>query len=470
MRQGDCDCLSKCKFECGPDNNYECCRPSPDHDGAYICIRCCNWFFLILPTLIIGLPCLIVGLAGFNNIVNLNIDINNSMTDTNNSIAYNNSLIALENNRTANENDRTTIYNAQIQIDYPRVQLSYNLTKSNYSYNVVQTKCNYTNETLSIPQCSFAGTNDLMIDYCQSAGVCINQTCDPCYYVCKTKECTIYEQQKLCVDKMKSDGCRVDYNFYTTYLCNNNPINNYAMCQSECVDFSCLDYDHTCSCQCFNNNTKICPVVKQYMVKTILYAYYKVNDLYYQIYNQTQICKIEDTQCLNLLVTISNSINYVYYSRTNPGKYFYDLQQLYQSYKPYKPYLQYIYNWKNYDQDQQNINLIIVGSIFVIFGLFMLLNEFLLMYPCCNCYTVLCQWMVHSRNQPKNPGKETTVVVTVNPLERKASELQCSICFTDLKTKVTKSLPCKHTFHTECIDTWTTTKPTCPLCRGSTIV
>jgi hypothetical protein len=45
---------------------------------------------------------------------------------------------------------------------------------------------------------------------------------------------------------------------------------------------------------------------------------------------------------------------------------------------------------------------------------------------------------------------------------------ECSICFLefDSDSSVTP-LPCdiKHYFHTECIETWIKTKPSCPLCR-----
>ena len=40
----------------------------------------------------------------------------------------------------------------------------------------------------------------------------------------------------------------------------------------------------------------------------------------------------------------------------------------------------------------------------------------------------------------------------------------CPICFTEL-CATDKYLPCKHAFHTECIDAWLKCASTCPLCR-----
>ncbi len=44
----------------------------------------------------------------------------------------------------------------------------------------------------------------------------------------------------------------------------------------------------------------------------------------------------------------------------------------------------------------------------------------------------------------------------------------CPICYIDMK-KNKKVLSCSHTFHSTCIDTWTSSNPTCPLCRASII-
>lgn len=48
-----------------------------------------------------------------------------------------------------------------------------------------------------------------------------------------------------------------------------------------------------------------------------------------------------------------------------------------------------------------------------------------------------------------------------------APDCYCAICMEDPKDgDKWKILPCTHKFHPDCIDTWSATNPTCPLCRG----
>lgn len=46
---------------------------------------------------------------------------------------------------------------------------------------------------------------------------------------------------------------------------------------------------------------------------------------------------------------------------------------------------------------------------------------------------------------------------------------QCSVCFSCLNSRNTRTLPCNHEFHTRCVDRWKRTcspgDPTCPMCR-----
>ena len=45
-------------------------------------------------------------------------------------------------------------------------------------------------------------------------------------------------------------------------------------------------------------------------------------------------------------------------------------------------------------------------------------------------------------------------------------EDNCCICLDDIKNEHAKELPCKHLFHTHCIDNWLLNeKVTCPMCR-----
>ena len=44
--------------------------------------------------------------------------------------------------------------------------------------------------------------------------------------------------------------------------------------------------------------------------------------------------------------------------------------------------------------------------------------------------------------------------------------IECCICYTEYNTDETvSSLRCKHTFHSECINTWLKSSETCPICR-----
>jgi hypothetical protein len=46
------------------------------------------------------------------------------------------------------------------------------------------------------------------------------------------------------------------------------------------------------------------------------------------------------------------------------------------------------------------------------------------------------------------------------------SNINCSICLTNINDNNTKTLECKHTFHINCIDIWIDNKNSCPLCRA----
>ena len=51
-------------------------------------------------------------------------------------------------------------------------------------------------------------------------------------------------------------------------------------------------------------------------------------------------------------------------------------------------------------------------------------------------------------------------------LALKYISISCSICLVDYKKKdITMMLPCKHKFHTNCINIWLHKKSNCPLCR-----
>ena len=51
--------------------------------------------------------------------------------------------------------------------------------------------------------------------------------------------------------------------------------------------------------------------------------------------------------------------------------------------------------------------------------------------------------------------------------EKLSSDPKCPICLEEFDSKGTATeLPCKHCFHTECIEEWLNTQHTCPMCRN----
>lgn len=52
-------------------------------------------------------------------------------------------------------------------------------------------------------------------------------------------------------------------------------------------------------------------------------------------------------------------------------------------------------------------------------------------------------------------------------LETATENNNCPICWVDLNEDELKTLPCEHTFHKACIETWVTFQESCPYCRTS---
>jgi hypothetical protein len=63
-------------------------------------------------------------------------------------------------------------------------------------------------------------------------------------------------------------------------------------------------------------------------------------------------------------------------------------------------------------------------------------------------------------------GEWATQLVPAHPHPADAPELQCSVCLDVVAAESTvKTLPCAHTFHAGCIDTWLMRRASCPCCR-----
>jgi hypothetical protein len=46
----------------------------------------------------------------------------------------------------------------------------------------------------------------------------------------------------------------------------------------------------------------------------------------------------------------------------------------------------------------------------------------------------------------------------------------CAICRETLETSETRVLPCNHSYHKECIDSWLARVPSCPYCRTTVVI
>jgi len=63
-------------------------------------------------------------------------------------------------------------------------------------------------------------------------------------------------------------------------------------------------------------------------------------------------------------------------------------------------------------------------------------------------------------------GEWATQLVPAHPHPADAPELQCSVCLDIVAAgSDVKTLPCAHTFHAGCIDTWLMRRASCPCCR-----
>uniref|UniRef100_A0A7C8ZD05 RING-type E3 ubiquitin transferase n=1 Tax=Opuntia streptacantha TaxID=393608 RepID=A0A7C8ZD05_OPUST len=69
---------------------------------------------------------------------------------------------------------------------------------------------------------------------------------------------------------------------------------------------------------------------------------------------------------------------------------------------------------------------------------------------------------------PHKPGLDPAVISSLPSfLITKSDGQECVVCLSTLEEDdLARRLPnCNHVFHAECIDTWLTAQPTCPICR-----
>jgi hypothetical protein len=90
---------------------------------------------------------------------------------------------------------------------------------------------------------------------------------------------------------------------------------------------------------------------------------------------------------------------------------------------------------------------------------------------CFPCLVRLASYLDDESGTPQDvisklPCRTFTVSKEVNSIEAPL----CSICLAEYEQdQQLRILPCKHEFHTTCIDPWLGNKPSCPLCRASVL-
>lgn len=69
-------------------------------------------------------------------------------------------------------------------------------------------------------------------------------------------------------------------------------------------------------------------------------------------------------------------------------------------------------------------------------------------------------------NQLAPPASKEVVKNLVEEKIAKSNSGKCDICLKEYEIdEITKVMPCKHKFHSECIDAWLSKTNSCPLCR-----
>jgi hypothetical protein len=309
-------------------NKYDFCS-----GGCQSYEHCWNWFWIIPACLVIGLPCLFVGLYERQHIID-----------------NNNEIIALYNNQSILQHNTTVYQFAEpVNCRVPPAQL--NITK--------------------FPNCAVINmhTQELI---CTKKGDCINEVCDsPCYYQCDSKLCKVKSQQPKCAEAMQNINCLEHFDLIsTTYSCVINPISAISICQSECHDINCIKTSGKCYCKCKKYQFDICDITKN--VKVTHEQYFMTNNGkgIYRI--ESKQCQIMDLTCmldLNKLINVTYPETTIYYNSNNLNINTLSIENMLQ-------------------QESSRVKpLIISGYFFTILGVIIILGDlWTLIQAYCSCY------------------------------------------------------------------------------------
>jgi hypothetical protein len=305
----------------------------------------CWRYWIIIPALIIGLPCLLVGLN------------EKAVIDDNNN--YINDVYILTN----------------ISAD----------TKIDTTFKLQQgTNCFPVDNTTDISKLSKCNSIDQITQeqYCTADGDCIEKICNPCKYKCYTDQCWIKEEQHDCITDMSKYQCTITYNSRTTYLCLKDPNDTISECQRECPDFSCKTVAE--NYKCLKYATNLCNIMKVPIVTTVLYIHYNVDGIKYSA-NIT--CDNKDQNCLVKLNDTAANIKYIYYNKLNPNDTEINIDDLLES------------------TTTRIDGLIISGAVFTTIGCLVMLTELFYFISMIKCI-VNCRDLEQYNVRPNNNGGE----------------------------------------------------------------
>jgi hypothetical protein len=324
--------------------------------------------------------------------------------------------------------------NKEIESNYKTAQLIQRINKINTTQLSIDSDCVDTNMTMNDDiACDYVLQNHIYTNNsCLRRGLCTNNLCKPCSYVCFTKDCWVKAQQIKCIEEMSKNDCVNTYTDRSTYVCTKNPVNSIGICQEICPDFSCQEYDFTCNCICNKYTVKKCKINKSYNISFVSKIFYTVNKIEY-LDNNTYYNKTAN--------------NMIYYNIKNPKIYVLSLMSLHESIS------------------QQTSDLIIVGIVFMFIAVLCLIHCSICLYK---TFEIECCKQVEDDLPQNNAINIDNVVLQIIPVINKFNELSCSICYTELKNPelMNEALLCAHVFHTKCIAEWKTKNMSCPVCRA----